>query len=786
MSSGGSPSDEKPSAAPQGNQAKRGARACVSCRKGKNRCVNAGTDAPCERCSKNGTICVFEQPANNKTFDEERIGRMEDGISNLSSQVQQLVQMLGTQATQQHNSPTFPLMGNTSAAPPTVPLRLDASFNARSPSNPMTWEIDTSSTIGPLLTQQHVYQPPLPPTIPQQLDTFVVPSGPSNGFQNSAATKRPRPAGNDNLGRRDLPQLPNYRAPPHPVSMYGIIPSTAPSSDDEDSLPTGSLTAPLEALAQAASEAHIQLDPASGNPSGTGTPVNRGRARKRRRPMPPPPNAFPDVVTRELVSDATCRQIFAFFIENCLPFFPILDRSYDTYESLRERTPWSINSIVMVAASRMPDPSNEIRQAAEHGSEEAQGIARSSLFGPTVRPEGCQAMGLVAAWQTSNSPYMASGHSLRMSMELGLHRALGKLAEDAQEGRVRSQTEQRSLIVSARIFLCLYWLDWVLSTSSGRPHFVHEELIAPERLACFLKHPLAIDSDKVLVAQFELMACRSRIEAMSGAFETKLDSRAVDFTRRSSRDLTAWYNKWDAILAEKFAADSFERKRLECYFNTSLIFLYTSVLKGANIGDTEHLSVDARELAMLARSSASAVLDLCDTPAFRDSLRYATHEVFVDLSFACLLVLKLTRLFSEGVDLPSLISKAAQLQSSLGEFPGAQRFSMTIKIALDRFAKSFNLEVPSHKADILTGAFSDTSLLNPFANPFPFLGNNHAQFDMQALPDSNWVGSELFPEWIKTDTGEQDWSFESAFDYGIDRLFLPQWSTGIQDQTMEW
>lgn len=99
---------------------------------------------------------------------------------------------------------------------------------------------------------------------------------------------------------------------------------------------------------------------------------------------------------------------------------------------------------------------------------------------------------------------------------------------------------------------------------------------------------------------------------------------------------------------------------------------------------------------------------------------------------------------------------------------------MTIKIALDRFAKSFDLEVPSHKADILTGAFADTSLLNPFANPFPFLGNNHAQFDMQALPDSNWVGSELFPDWIKTDTGEQDWTFDTAFDMGIDRLFLPQ------------
>lgn len=239
---------------------------------------------------------------------------------------------------------------------------------------------------------------------------------------------------------------------------------------------------------------------------------------------------------------------------------------------MRERTPWSINSIVMVAAARMPNASPAIRTAAEHGSEEAQGIARSSLFGPTVRPEGCQAMGLIAAWQTSNSPYMASGHSLRMAMELGLQRALGKISEDASEGRVRSAVEQRSLMVSARVFLVLYWLDWVLSvrsttlslsapivaeltahrpqTSSGRPHFVHEDLVSPEKLACFLKHPLTIDSDKGLVAQFELMACRSRIEAMSGAFETKLDARAVDFTRRSSRDLRAWHKKWDDALGE--------------------------------------------------------------------------------------------------------------------------------------------------------------------------------------------------------------------------------------------
>lgn len=62
----------------------------------------------------------------------------------------------------------------------------------------------------------------------------------------------------------------------------GIVPSNAPS-DDEDALPTASLTAPFEALAEAAAAAA----------SGSATPVHKGRFKKRQRRMPPPPNAFP-------------------------------------------------------------------------------------------------------------------------------------------------------------------------------------------------------------------------------------------------------------------------------------------------------------------------------------------------------------------------------------------------------------------------------------------------------------------------------------------------------------
>lgn len=89
--------------------------------------------------------------------------------------------------------------------------------------------------------------------------------------------------------------------------------------------------------------------------------------------------------------------------------------------------------------------------------------------------------------------YLAAGHALRMGLDLGLHRALDKMAEGAavigvERGKVRREDEERDLIVSARIFLGLYWLDFVLSTGNGRPHIGTEYLVSSDKLACMLRY----------------------------------------------------------------------------------------------------------------------------------------------------------------------------------------------------------------------------------------------------------------------------------------------------------
>jgi len=162
------------------------------------------------------------------------------------------------------------------------------------------------------------------------------------------------------------------------------------------------------------------------------------------------------------------------FFSGCHLFIPIFDPAYDTFESLMERTPWTFDSILAVAA-KIRGGSGPPSPTFYKCLDEAQGIARSSLFGPIARKEAVQGMLLLAAWTTNG--WLPSGHAMRMALDLGLNRALEKLADDSEQGKRHSEEEERNLgtilsvvrhcigaeryppVVSARIWLCLYWFD---------------------------------------------------------------------------------------------------------------------------------------------------------------------------------------------------------------------------------------------------------------------------------------------------------------------------------------
>jgi hypothetical protein len=126
-----------------------------------------------------------------------------------------------------------------------------------------------------------------------------------------------------------------------------------------------------------------------------------------------------------------------------------------------ERSPWTFDAILAVAG-KIRSGNGPLSPTFYKCLEEAQGIARSSLFGPVVRKEAVQGMLIIspsnlfstaddqflttgmlllAAWSTNG--WLPSGHAMRMALDLGLHRALEKLAED--NGKKRSEEEERNL-----------------------------------------------------------------------------------------------------------------------------------------------------------------------------------------------------------------------------------------------------------------------------------------------------------------------------------------------------
>jgi hypothetical protein len=107
---------------------------------------------------------------------------------------------------------------------------------------------------------------------------------------------------------------------------------------------------------------------------------------RRRKRAPAPPIFFPDVVTKELVAEAEARSLYAIFFSGAQLFVPLFDASYDTFDDLRVRTPFTLNGLLAIAAKVRagPGPTDETFKVC---LSEAQGIARSTLFGPVVQKE---------------------------------------------------------------------------------------------------------------------------------------------------------------------------------------------------------------------------------------------------------------------------------------------------------------------------------------------------------------------------------------------------------------
>jgi hypothetical protein len=486
---------------------------------------------------------------------------------------------------------------------------------------------------------------------------------------------------------QSFPPLPGFAAPPHKYATYGIVPSTAPSSDDEfeDTLPRAAMNAPIEALqglANAAAEA-------AAAPS---TSSSSSRAKKRKRVEPIPRNAFPHVIEKGLVSDAEARELFHIFFAGCHLFIPLFDPAFDTYESMMERTPWTFDAILAIAA-KIRSGNGPLSPTFYKCLEEAQGIARSSLFGPVVRKEAVQGMLLLAAWSTNG--WLPSGHAMRMALDLGLNRALEKLAD--QGARLRTEEEERDLIISARIWLCLYWFDHQMSLGTGRPIVLRDEG-SIKHCRILLNHRMASPTDVRLISQVELIAQKTQIYETLAPLNGQVNHNTLAFIRRANIALDKWWADCDELHRQTMDEDSLLRKVLAGELHYAKLWLVCVALRGVS---WDKMPFEQRELAFQAKNAAFNCLStFLTSSAYRAALRYAVHDSLVTAAFSGLFLLKMANLFPTELDLGAITGQVEQLAQLLSDV-AAERYALTLRIMLANLRRkvgmitSSNSSVPS-------------------------------------------------------------------------------------------
>ncbi|KAI0066090.1 hypothetical protein BV25DRAFT_1820951 [Artomyces pyxidatus] len=608
---------------PPGHIPKRGARACTACRKGKNRCEG---EAPCRRCQLSGTPCVFEKPEKKNgqpmsSASLERLSRLEGQYVVMQSQ------MIGMQSSLD---------------------RILAAIQSQSQAN------------------AGVMPPPIyPPGMPGREGPGYV----TNVSDTRTGLEQYDPALMEDqraAGPRTFPPLPGFAPPPHKYAQYGIIPSTAASSDDEseDTLPRSTMNAPIEALqglANAAAEA-------AAAPSFSPT-----RVKKRKKAEPIPRNAFPHVVEKGLVSDAEARELFHIFFSGCNLFIPLFDPAYDTYEGVSERSPWTFDAILAVAG-KIRSGNNPPGPTFYKALEEAQGIARSSLFGPVVRKEAVQGMLLLAAWSTNG--WLPSGHAMRMALDLGLHRALEKLADD--NGKKRSEEEERDLVVSSRIWLCLYWFDHQMSLGTGRPIVLRDES-SLKHCRILLSHPMASPTDVRLIAQVELIAQKTQIYETLISMNGTVNHSTLAFIRRASLALDKWFHDCNDLHRQTMDEDSLLVKILAGELHYAKLWLVCVALRGVS---WDKMPFEQRELAFQAKDAATNCLStFLGSQAYRAALRYAVHDSLVTAAFSGLFLMKMANLFPSELDLGAITAQVEQLAQLLSDV-AAERYALTLRIML--------------------------------------------------------------------------------------------------------
>ncbi|KAF8519106.1 hypothetical protein BU17DRAFT_66051 [Hysterangium stoloniferum] len=489
--------------------------------------------------------------------------------------------------------------------------------------------------------------------------------------------------------------------------------TSANSSDEEEEetseLPAEGLVAPwevLRGLADAAAER-------AAKENGSSDPSSRARSHS---PLPVPPHfhlghsgneelngqpkpakrrkthhrhgrtlAFPDVVTKNIITEHEARELFKIFYQGCNTFLPVFDSQVDTFDALHERSPFAVDCICMVAA-RVQCGGGPPSEVFKRCLEEVQSICCATLFSPVSRQEAVQAMVVVSGW--SDNGWLSGGHAVRMALELGMNKAWPRLLRRIHANKMSKSQEERELVISARTWFVLYLFEHQLSYGVGRPAILRfDESIRDCRL--LLKHPLSIEDDMRLVSTVELIIIREKVHNRLAQREHQIDEETFLCLREADADFRTWFQKWDGQFSKKHSDAGFYRQSLQIQQFFAELFHNATALRGIS-GPEDVANMPTAQRHVLVKSIRLAKAGLETTlqaSAYRENLKYgeclSVHYTHATATFAASLLIRLARLMPQECDLHAIKKDVEELANVLDQTPSG-RYARSLRYMLRR------------------------------------------------------------------------------------------------------
>ncbi|KAF8578439.1 hypothetical protein K439DRAFT_1638799 [Ramaria rubella] len=785
LSKPGPSEDKKPQVKPT-KTLNRVPRACNACRKQKMRCEGAD-NPPCRRCRHAGLECLFEKPSREPTLTGEagleRIRSLEAQVADIRTTQHSIHStLLDLVSTLRGGSA---LVGPGAPSPAFRPV---SAHQVQSPVGTSPYHVHSpASSLGTAVPMPPGQPSPgapnaLPPMLSPALKRSAGPGYPhphSQPFPGQGQAQAPVPSHQGPGGAfpsHSLPSISSLHPPPPPhndmappqgpgrrVTSGGRndngkrgAPSSnvtsANSSDDEDTaeLPASGLVAPwevLRGLADAAAER-------AAKENGESEPPSRTRSHS---PMAVPPHfhsghngnedlngnpkpskrrkmhhrggrnlAFPDVVTKNIITEQEARDLFRIFYQGCSTFLSVFDAQVDTFDALHERSPFAVDCICMVAA-RVKCGGGPPSETFKKCLEEVQSISCATLFSPVSRQEAVQAMVLVSGW--SDNGWLSGGHAVRMALEVGMNKAWPRLLRRINANKMSTTQEERELVISARTWFCLYLFEHQMSYGVGRPAILRfDDSVRDCRL--LLRHPLSIQDDMRLVSTVELMAIREKVHNRLAPLEQHtISDETFVVLREADFEFRTWFEQWDQSFSQKFpdARDAgFYRQSLQIQQIFAELFHNATALRGINRPeDVANMPPAQKHVAVRCIEIAKAGLEISlGASAYRENLKYAVHYTHATATFGASLLIRLARLLPENCDLHAIKKDVEELANVLEQTPSG-RYARSLRYMLRRAGERRVLPEhsprrppredlpPEHRAALANQPRSPTQMFHP-------------------------------------------------------------------------